>query len=85
MVDWMMTVVPASSSTKRLEGSLILLNIPPEGGSRISFYKELIARLEITSQVHIGWYTHKNPYGCWICDMVLLLRTLLNLLEQQEE
>jgi len=18
------------------------------------------------------WYTHKNPYGCWICDLIFI-------------
>ncbi len=26
-------------------------------------------QLEVLSQTHIKWYTHKNPYGCWICDV----------------
>jgi len=23
------------------------------------------------------WYTHKNPYGCWICDAFFIARQLL--------
>lgn len=37
---------------------------------------EVIA-LESLSSVHIRWYTHKNPYGCWICDMHKLLYHML--------
>ncbi len=28
---------------------------------------------ETLSETHIKWYTHKNPYGCWICDVLKLL------------
>ncbi len=36
----------------------------------------LVARrqeLETLSSTHIRWYTHKNPYGCWICDLLKLV------------
>ncbi len=36
----------------------------------------LVARrqeLESYSDTHRKWYTHKNPYGCWICDAFSLL------------
>ncbi len=36
----------------------------------------LVARrqeLEALSSTHIRWYTHKNPYGCWICDLQKLI------------
>ncbi len=36
----------------------------------------LVARrqeLESHSDTHRKWYTHKNPYGCWICDSFSLL------------
>lgn len=29
--------------------------------------------LETLSSTHIRWYTHKNPAGCWICDLFKLL------------
>ncbi len=29
--------------------------------------------IETLSSTHIRWYTHKNPYGCWICDLFRLL------------
>ncbi len=29
--------------------------------------------IETLSSTHIRWYTHKNPYGCWICDVLKLL------------
>ena len=31
-----------------------------------------LTQLEALASTHIGWYTHKNPYGCWICDLILL-------------
>ncbi len=36
----------------------------------------LVARrqeIESMSDTHRKWYTHKNPYGCWICDMFQLM------------
>lgn len=33
--------------------------------------------MEELASTHITWYTHKNPYGCWICDLFLLTRRLL--------
>lgn len=32
--------------------------------------------MEELAATHITWYTHKNPYGCWICDLFLLTRRL---------
>ena len=29
---------------------------------------EYIQRLDWQSEGHRLWYTHKNPYGCWICE-----------------
>lgn len=48
----------------------------------LSYHKEVLARMEVSSiPSHLPWYTHKNPYGCWICDLVLEVRTLLNYIE----
>ncbi len=36
----------------------------------------LVARrqeIESMSDTHRKWYTHKNPYGCWICDTFQLM------------
>ncbi len=30
-------------------------------------------QFEVLSDTHRKWYTHKNPYGCWICDILKLL------------
>ena len=39
---------------------------------------EYIAKLEWQSDGHIRWYTHKNPYGCWICENLQVCRLLEN-------
>lgn len=49
---------------------------------RQEFYKELLSRIRHSSEAHRGWYTHKNPYGCWICDLLLMCETLLTYLDQ---
>lgn len=36
--------------------------------------------LELHAQTHIEWKTHRNPYGCWICDYNALLIVLLDAL-----
>lgn len=51
---------------------------------RRDYYHKLLSQLEISSLSHIKWFTHKNPYGCWICDMVMLCRTLLNYLDDMD-
>ncbi len=38
-----------------------------------SYLVNVKINLETLSQGHIRWYTHKNPYGCWICDLLLLI------------
>ena len=39
---------------------------------------EYISKLEWQSDGHIRWYTHKNPYGCWICETLQVCRLLEN-------
>ena len=39
---------------------------------------EYISKLEWQSDGHIRWYTHKNPYGCWICETLQICRLLEN-------
>lgn len=38
--------------------------------------------MEQLASTHITWYTHKNPYGCWICDMFLLSRNVMDSFEE---
>ncbi len=44
-----------------------------------------VTALENLSEGHKIWFTHKNPYGCWICDSQLLLRTIIQEVAQEEE
>ncbi len=37
---------------------------------------ESISKLEWQSEGHRMWYTHKNPYGCWICELLQIIRLL---------
>ncbi len=37
---------------------------------------EFISKLEWQSEGHRMWYTHKNPYGCWICELLQVVRLL---------
>ncbi len=40
---------------------------------------EYISKLEWQSDGHRMWYTHKNPYGCWICELLQVIRGLREL------
>ncbi len=40
---------------------------------------EYISKLEWQSDGHRMWYTHKNPYGCWICELLQVIRGLRDL------
>lgn len=33
--------------------------------------EERTMSMEAQASTHIAWFTHKNPYGCWICDLIL--------------
>lgn len=37
-----------------------------------------VRSMEALASTHISWYTHKNPYGCWICDMFLAIQRVLD-------
>ncbi len=45
--------------------------------SRIS---EVFSKLEWQSEGHRMWYTHKNPYSCWICELLQVGRELESIL-----
>ena len=47
-------------------------------GSYLERLHEYISKLEWQSDGHIRWYTHKNPYGCWICETLQVCRLLEN-------
>ncbi len=40
---------------------------------------EYISKLEWQSEGHRMWYTHKNPYGCWICELLQIVGQLRGL------
>lgn len=37
--------------------------------------------MEALAAGHIAWFTHKNPYGCWICDLILQMYRLIDSFE----
>ncbi len=37
---------------------------------------EKLSQLEWQSEGHRMWYTHKNPYSCWICELLQVGRSL---------
>ncbi len=49
-------------------------------GETVSSYlgrvTEFLSKLEWQSEGHRQWYTHKNPYGCWICELLQIGRCL---------
>jgi len=45
-------------------------------GPYIDRLTEHISKLEWQSEGHRLWYTHKNPYGCWICEILQVSRLM---------
>ncbi len=41
---------------------------------------EFLSKLEWQSEGHRMWYTHKNPYSCWICELIQVGRELESIL-----
>lgn len=53
-----------------------------DGETSISYLRrlsEFISKLEWQSEGHRMWYTHKNPYGCWICELLQVCGRLRDL------
>ncbi len=50
------------------------LNLERGTGETLESYikrlSEHISKLRWQSEGHRQWYTHKNPYGCWICELL---------------
>ncbi len=44
--------------------------------SHVRRLDEYVSKLEWQSEGHRMWYTHKNPYGCWICELLQVTRQL---------
>ncbi len=40
--------------------------------------KEFVSRIRWQSEGHRMWYTHKNPSGCWICELLQICDLLLD-------
>lgn len=40
--------------------------------------REVVSKLEWQSEGHRMWYTHKNPYGCWICELLQICGLLID-------
>ncbi len=38
--------------------------------SYLSRLQEYLSRITWQSEGHRMWYTHKNPSGCWICELL---------------
>ncbi len=53
-------------------------------GEPIGSYRERlderISKLEWQFEGHRMWYTHKNPYSCWICELLQICRILRDLI-----
>ncbi len=45
-------------------------------GKYLARVSEHISKLEWQSEGHRMWYTHKNPYSCWICELLQIIRSL---------
>lgn len=50
------------------------LNLERGAGETVESYydrlAEFLSRIRWQSEGHRQWYTHKNPYGCWICELL---------------
>ncbi len=54
-------------------------------GAYVRRLDEYIQRLVWQSEGHRMWYTHKNPYGCWICDIIFIIEQLRTSIIHQSE
>ncbi len=60
-------------------------DLPPSVSDleRIDFYDKMLSNLEDQSTIHCNWHTHKqNPSVCWICDIPILARKLMYILDK---
>lgn len=52
--------------------------LPSESfGDYCKRFISIVTEYESLSDGHIRWFTHKNPYGCWICDLLQSIRTFV--------
>ncbi len=54
-------------------------------GEYITRVSTIATELQTLSDGHIRWFTHKNPYGCWICDMFQVFQEFITEIFQEEE
>ena len=52
-------------------------------GAYVRRLDEYIQRLDWQSEGHRQWYTHKNPYGCWICDVFFIIGQIRDVLSHE--
>ncbi len=60
-------------------------DLPPSVSDleRVDFYEKMLSNLEDQSSIHTNWHTHKqNPAVCWICDIPILARKLMYILDK---
>ena len=43
--------------------------------------RDFVQQLEWRSDGHRFWYTHKNPHGCWICDLIFTIEQYAGCIE----
>ncbi len=46
--------------------------------SYVGRLREFLSRIRWQSEGHRTWYTHKNPAGCWICELLDICDRLLD-------
>ncbi len=46
--------------------------------SYVGRLREFLSRIRWQSEGHRNWYTHKNPAGCWICELLDICDRLLD-------
>ncbi len=46
--------------------------------SYVARLREFLSRIRWQSEGHRTWYTHKNPAGCWICELLDICDRLLD-------
>lgn len=44
----------------------------------LDLMEERLRAMEDLGARHITWFTHKNPFGCWICDMFVEAQKLID-------
>ncbi len=48
-----------------------------------AFYKQIVDNLQIRSQHHEAWHTHKRDTSvCWICDLLEVSKLLISEMER---